>query len=166
MEDSKVIKIKTNALIQLIDAFSGEILEESRVHNIVVNVGLDEVAHLIAGISSPVAFGYMALGTSATSPSAGQTALGTEVKRSSVTATDAGVGILTYDKTFTFNSGESYTITEYGLFNDVSSGEMLNRLTDGGHAVDVNNNLRVIITITVSNSLFFIRGVLIWHIKF
>ena len=148
----KGLTIKTNAIIQTIDMHTGEVKKETKVHNIVTNAGLDEVAHLIGGISTPTAFQYMAIGTDATAPGASQTALGTEVSRENVTPTDEGVGIIEYDNTFTFGSGESYTVIEYGLFNDATTGIMLNRLTDAGHDVDIDNGLRVRITITCANA--------------
>lgn len=144
------MKINFNAIIESFNVHTGEITKTTKVHNIVTTAGKDEVSHLIGGISSPVAFTYMAIGTNNTAVSSGQTALQAEVKRASVTPTDTGVGVILYDHTFTFATGESYTIYEYGLFNDPTTGVMLNRLIDSGHAVDIDNGLRVRITITVA----------------
>lgn len=146
------MKIKVNAIIQSINKWTGEIVKETKVHNKIVNNGLDRVADLIGDISN-TGFGYMAIGTDNTAVQATDTSLGTEVKRSSVTPTDEGTGIIEYDHTFTFSSGESYTITEYGLFDSLtpSGSTMLNRLTDSGHAVDVDNDLRIVITITITS---------------
>lgn len=148
----KGFKLKVNAIIDSVELSTGRVTKTSKVHNMVVNVGLDEVAHLIGGISSPVAFGYMAIGDGNTAVSASDTVLDNEIDRASVTPTDEGVGVILYDHTFTFGTGDSFTIVEAGLFNDVSVGEMLNRLVFSGHAVDVDNGLRVRITITCTNA--------------
>lgn len=146
------MKIKINAIIQTINRETGEVVKETRTHNKIVNTGLDRVADLIADVSN-VGFQYMAIGTDNTAVTATDTALGTEVTRENVTPTDEGTGIIEYDNTFNFSSGESYTITEYGLFDSLtpSGSTMFNRLTDSGHAVDVDNSLRVKITITITS---------------
>jgi len=147
------LKIKVNALIQSFNVHTGKINKETRVHNLVVNTGLERVAHLIGGLSSDF-FEYVAIGTSSTAVNASQVSLLAEVKRAAVTPTDNGNGIILYDHTFTFGTGESYTIREYGIFDTTgaSAGTMFNRLIDGGHAVDIDNSIRVRITVTVVNS--------------
>lgn len=143
------IKFKINAIIQTVELATGKILKETKTHNLVVNTGLDEA--IDTGLST---FGYMAIGTDNTTVSATDTALIAEVKRESVSPTDEGIGIREYDHTFTFGSGESYNIKEYGIFNSaIESGSiMLNRLTDSGHDVDIDNGLRVRITLTLTNA--------------
>lgn len=149
MEDKKPVKIIYNAIIESIDADTGEITKTSKVHNLVVTTGLNRIANLIGGLSS-TSFGYMAIGETITSPVAGNTALGSEAKRSSVTPTLTGTGVIEYDHTFSFGSGESFSIKEAGLFDAVSSGTMLNRLVFSAHAVDVNNFVRCRITLTIA----------------
>jgi len=141
------VKLKINAIIQTINLRTREIKKETRVHNLVTNIGLDEVID-----NGLVNIGYMGIGEDATAVTAGDTELGTEVAREAIAPTDEGTGIREYDKTFTFVSGESYTIVEAGLFNSLtaSGSLMLNRLTFSGHAVDVDNGVRVRITITLT----------------
>lgn len=143
------IKMKVNAIIQTIELATGKVLKETRTHNIVTNGGLDVA--IDSGLST---FGYVAIGTDATGELVTDTELGAEVQRQAVTYTNEGVGIREYDHTFTFGSGESYTIIEYGIFNSAtaSGSIMLNRMTDAGHDVDVSNGVRVRITITLANS--------------
>ena len=149
----KVLKLKVNAIIESIDLLTGDVIKTSKVHNTVVNAGLNRVADLIADVSD-TGFGYMSIGTDNTSVTATDTELGTEVQRQAVTPTDEGTGIIEYDKTFTFNSGDSYTIVEAGLFDSAtaSGSTMLNRLTFSGHDVDVDNGVRVRITITCTSA--------------
>ena len=143
----KKLKLKVNALIQTIELKTGNVKKETRVHNLVVDTGLDEVID-----SGLVNIGHMALGEDNTAVQSTDTELGTEVEREAVAATDEGTGVREYDKTFTFLSGESYTIVEAGLFNSaIASGSlMFNRLVFTGHEVDTDNGVRVVITITLT----------------
>ncbi|KKM05413.1 hypothetical protein LCGC14_1754380 [marine sediment metagenome] len=141
------LKLKINAIIQSIDPNTGEVTKETKIHNLVVNTGLEElVDNGLANID------YVAIGTDNTGVQATDTELGVEITRSSVTPSNEGTGIRLFDKTFTFSSGESYTIVEAGLFEGatVSGSTMFNRLTFAGHEVDVDNGVRVQITITLS----------------
>lgn len=146
---NKKLKLNINAIIQSFNIYTGKINKTSKVHNLVVDTGLDEV--IDNGLSN---IGFIGLGTDNSAVDSGDTELGTEVAREAVSKTNEGVGIRKYDITFTFNSGESYTITEAGLFNSlIASGSiMFDRLIFSGHDVDVNNGVRVQITITVVNA--------------
>lgn len=148
----KGLTIKINAVIESINNYTGKVTKTSKVHNIVVNNGLDRVADLIADISN-TGFGFMAIGEDATAVTATDFELGSEVKRLTATPTDEGTGIIKYDETFNFNSGESFTIVEAGIFDSltVSGSTMFNRLTFTGHDVDVDNGVRVQITITITS---------------
>lgn len=143
----KKLQLKINAVIQSFNVYTGKITKTSKVHNLVVNTGLEEI--IDNGLSN---IGYIAIGTDNTAVTANDTELGTEVQRQSVSNTNEGTGIREYDKTFTFSSGESYTIVEAGLFDSatVSGSTMLNRLVFSGHSVDVDNGVRVKITITIT----------------
>lgn len=148
----KGLKIKVNAVIESIDRYTNQVTKTSKVHNTVVNDGLDRVADLIADVSN-IGFGFIGIGTDATAVTATDSQLGVEIKRLTATPTDEGTGIIKYDETFNFSSGESFTIVEAGLFDSltVSGSTMLNRLTFTGHDVDVNNGVRVQITITITS---------------
>ncbi len=143
----KKLKLTVNATVESFNVHTKEITKTSKVHNLVVNVGLDEA--IDNGLSN---IGHMAVGTDNTAVIAGDTQLGTEVKREAISNTNEGIGIREYDKTFTFSSGESFTIVEAGLFDSaiVSGSTMLNRLVFAGHDVDVDNGVRVRITITLT----------------
>jgi len=151
--ENKGLKISYNAIIETFDVHTKEVLQTTKVHNLVVNSGLNRVSDLIGGLSA-VSFGYVAIGTDNTAVLATDTDLGAEVDRQAVVPSDEGTGIILYDFTFTFGTGESYTITEAGIFDNLtpSGSVMLNRLVFSGHNVDIDNSLRVKITITVANS--------------
>ena len=104
----KKLKMKVNAIIQTIELSTGKVKKETKVHNLVVDTGLDEVID-----NGLVNIGYMAIGTDNTAVIAGDTELGVEVAREADSKTDEGTGIRKYDNTFAFSSGESYTIVEF-----------------------------------------------------
>jgi len=143
--------IKGEALIQRVR--DGKIIDSEHIKNLVVNTGKERVAKLIGGISSTT-FDSIGIGTGTTAPSASDTSLETEAKR---LACDSGSPAyeadykVTFEKTFTFGSAESYAITEAGVFDGVGSGAtMLDRLTFTAKNVDSDTDLYVKITITVS----------------
>lgn len=143
-------KLKVNAIIEFFNVHTKEVWAREKVHNMVVNTGLN--ALIDDGLTN---FSYIAIGTSNTAVGMSQTDLFNEVARStSVTPTNEGVGIREYDFTFTFGTGESYNIKEAGIFDSptISGGNMFNRFTFTGHDVDVDNGIRVIITITLANA--------------
>ena len=137
----KKLKMLVNAEIQSFNVNSGKITKISKVHNLVVNSGLDEI--IDNGLSNVTT---MAIGTDNTAVQATDTALGTQVASDSVVYSNEGTGIRLFDKTFTFGSGDEYTIVEAGLF---AGATMFNRLVFSGHDVDVNNGVRVKITVTL-----------------
>lgn len=151
--DKKHLNLNVNFTIQSIDSSTGKVTKEEKIHNQVVNDGLDRVADLIGGLSS-TAFEYVAIGTDNTSENATDTELGTEYTRENVTPTDEGTGILEYDHTFTVGTGVSEEIVEAGLVDNasISSGTLFNRATFSSFTLDSDNPLRVIITLTITTS--------------
>ena len=118
-------------------------LKDYRIYkNLVVNVGKSAVADLIGDVNSISPFGYIAIGTGTTSPTGGDTALETEIKRKagSKSLVTTGVTNDTLQLQATFSSSDglsgSHAITESGVFNASTSGTMLARQTFS--AVNVN----------------------------
>lgn len=148
-KQKKTLRIHTNAIIESIDAYTGQINKREEVHNIVTTVGLDEFVD--SGLST---FNYLAIGTDATAETIGDTALGTEITRENEIPSVFANASRRYDVTFVAASGQSESIAEYGVFNSLtpSGSIMLNRLTSTPFAWDVDNNIRVRITITVDNA--------------
>ena len=149
MNSKPQFKITDNVVIKRIDNISGEVLEEETYHNLITDAGLGRVADLIADLND-AGFTYIAIGEDNTAPANGDTALGTEQKREAATVSKPTAVQVKYENLFTFASGESFNITEAGLFDQNSGGTMLNRLTFPAKAVDFNTDLSVTITITVS----------------
>ena len=141
---------KYNAIIRRIDRATGDIIDEERIHNIVVNDGLQRVAKRLFSNTEDF-FDYIAIGTDNTSAIASDVALGSEVTREQATVSYEADYKSKFEKVFTFGSGESYTITEAGIFDDAtaSGSTMFNRLVFTGKSVDADTSLSITITITV-----------------
>ncbi len=145
------IKIIGEWEVALVSKKTGKILSYDKGHNTIVNTGKEELAKLLNGISSTY-FRAIAIGEGSTSPTAGDTALETEVKRSLATLSYVSDYKARFTKTFTFGSGETYDITEAGVFDsDTESGSvMFDRFTFSAKSVDSDVDLKVTVTITIS----------------
>ena len=99
-----------------------------RVQNLIVNGGLENLAALLSGAGAAV--GYLALGTGTAAPAVADTALGTEVYRTAVTAISAAGGTCT--SIFTVLATEAvFHIKEIGIFaggtSTPGSGKLISR---------------------------------------
>jgi len=118
--------------------------------NLIVTMGLVEVAKLLNGVSLNY-FNTIAVGEGVTVPAIGQEALVSESKRALATLTYEATGKAIFEKTFDFGTAESYAITEAGVFNDTSAGgDMLDRFTFTAKNVDIDTDLYVKITIQIT----------------
>ena len=138
-EKPKGLRITDNVVIRRIDNITGKVLDEETYHNLIVDSGLTRVADLLGDLSD-AGVTFIAIGEDATSPTNGDTALGTEQKRELGNVSKPASNQTKYEKLFTFASGESFNITEAGMFDLAAAGTMLNRLTFDAKAVDVNTD--------------------------
>lgn len=150
MKKNQQFGIKYNAVIRRINAHTGDVIDEERIHNIVVNNGLERVARRLFANTLNY-FEHVAIGTNNTAAAATDAALGNEVKRALATVSYVASYKAQFDKVFTFNTGESYTITEAGIFDSLTpaGSTMFNRLVFTGKSVDQDTSLSVTITITI-----------------
>ena len=103
----------------------GNITQETVVPNLVVTSGKDFIAERMKDATTNV-MSHMAIGTGSTAAAAGNTALGTEAGRVALTSTTVTANAVAYVATFGAGTGTG-AITEAGLFNASSSGDMLCR---------------------------------------
>ena len=103
----------------------GTITQETVVPTLVVSAGKDFIAERMKDATT-TAMSHMAIGTDTTAAAAGDTALGTEAGRVSLTSTTVTSNAVAYVATFGAGTGTG-AITEAGLFNASSSGDMLCR---------------------------------------
>lgn len=108
---------------------NGNIKEQKTVPNLVVTVGRNAIASRLTGTATAV-MSHMAVGTSSTAASAGQTTLVAEIGASrtalAVAGGTAAANEVTYSCTFPAGTGTG-AVTEAGLFNAASAGTMLAR---------------------------------------
>ena len=127
-------------------AVNGQTVRE--VPNLVVTAGKEFVASRMAGVSSNE-MSHMAIGTDNTAPAAGNTALGTEAARVSLTSTTVTNADVVYVATFGAGTGTG-SIVEAGLFNASSAGDMLCRTTFAVVNKGSDDSITITWTVTVS----------------
>lgn len=118
------------------------------IDNLVVTAGKNFVASRIVGTSSGV-MSHMAIGSGTSAAAAGNTALGTELGRVSLTSGTASSAVVTYVATFAAGTGTG-AVTEAGLLNASSSGTMLARTVFSVVNKGANDSMTVTWTVTVS----------------
>jgi len=137
--------VRLRGILKIEHFRNGKKIDERVYENLIVNVGKAQVAGLIGGVVTGT-FGYIAVGTGTTSPSASDTALQSEVARVASTNTQVTTNVtndtLQMQATFTFTA--SYAITEAGIFNASTGGVMLARQTFG--AINVVSEDIIVIT--------------------
>lgn len=133
-----------------IDVFAqdGSLKETREIPNLVVTVGKEFIASRMVGTASSV-MSHMAVGTSSTTPAAGDTTLGTETARVALTSGTASGAVSTYVATFPAGTGTG-ALQEAGIFNASSSGTMLCRTTFSVVNKGASDAMTITWTVTIS----------------
>ena len=118
------IKMTGDLKIVLTDE-NGQIKHEQEVKNLVVTVGKNLIASRLKD-TTDAAMTHMAIGSGTTAAANGDTALGTQLGRVSLTSTTVTTNNVAYVATFPAGTGTG-AVTEAGLFNASSGGTMLCR---------------------------------------
>lgn len=126
----------------------GNIKDERHVSNLVVDSGLDFIASRMEGTASSV-MSHMAIGSSSTSPASGNTTLGSEEARVSITSGEATGNSIAYVATFGAGVGTA-ALTEAGIFNAASGGDMLCRVIYSVINKGAADTMTITWTITIS----------------
>ena len=103
----------------------GNVKHEVIIPNLVVTTGKSYIASRMKDASA-TAMSHMAIGTGSTAAAAGNTALGSEAGRVSLTSTTVTNNDVAYVATFPAGTGTG-ALTEAGIFNASSSGTLLCR---------------------------------------
>lgn len=130
----------------------GVLKEERRGHNVVTTVGKEFIASFLksaAAAASTFTCQYMAIGTDSTAEAVGNTALGTELARTTGTVSYTSGGIYNVVATFASGTGTG-AIVEYGLFSSSTGGTMLSRDTESVINKGANDSLVVAYELTIS----------------
>jgi hypothetical protein len=149
MKKAGTFKILENWKFDLVDAYTGQLIESEEICNTIVNDGLERVARMIVG-DNLTYFRAIAIGTGTNSVNPTDTQLQIEFTRALATLSYQANYQAKLTHTFTFGSGVSQTITEAGIFdsNTVSGSKMLARTTFSGKSV--TNAVTLIVTATIS----------------
>lgn len=127
------------------------IVREMR-ENLVVTAGRTFFCSRARANNDDLPISHYALGTSATSPAAGQTTLVAESYRAVLTRTKVSNGELELTLFLGRTQGNGITYREGGAFNAAAGGTMLARVTFSDKAKTTTNTLTVIHTITLAAS--------------
>lgn len=135
----------------------GNVKQKVENHNLVVDQGLDEMAEAIFGVGGvgTTLFDYLEIGTSATAPSAGQTALvASACARVQDASPDVNSAISGETSVSVISSFVGATcaggIQEAGIFNGLAGGQMLARSTFGVVTIGSGDTLNVNYTVTLT----------------
>ena len=107
---------------------SMELLSDTTQDNLVVTSGLEWIAGRLTA-SPPAVMGYMGVGTDNTAPSAGQTALVSEVGRAAMTVSGGTASGQNVEYTATLGAGVGTgALVEAGIFQSSTGSTMLSRV--------------------------------------
>lgn len=137
----------TGSLRAVVTNSDGVVVQEQEIKNLVVTTGLNYVASRMKDASA-TAMSHMAVGTTATAASAGQTALVAEAARVAATSTVTANSIA-YVASFPAGTGTG-TLVEAGIFNDPTAGTMLSRTASINVVKGALDTLTITWTLTVS----------------
>ena len=127
-------------------AINGEVVQE--IPNLVVTSGKAYVTSRMKDTTKG-AMSHMAVGTSATAAAAGNTTLGSEAARVSLTSSTVSGNTITYVATFSEGTGTG-ALTEAGILNASSNGDLLCRTVFSVVNKGANDAMTITWTITAS----------------
>ena len=135
----------------------GILIETVETPNAMMTRGMQEVCELIMSdtTSTGTAFDYIAVGTGTTAATTAQTALITEITENGLARSDGGgagctgtniTTTLAYDTcqlVASYSAGSSYAVTESGVLNAASAGQLLCRQTFSAINVTTGDTLTI-----------------------
>ena len=127
-------------------AINDEVVQE--VHNLVVTDGKEFVASRMKD-TTKAAMSHMGIGTGSTAAAAANSALGSQADRNALTSTTVSGTAVTYLASFGAGEGTG-AITEAGLFNAASAGDMLCRTVFAVVNKGSSDSMTITWTVTVS----------------
>jgi hypothetical protein len=140
--------VKSNVHVLLKDE-NGNIKDERKIHNLVVNTGLAHIADQLSSSPGQTAMSHMAIGTGTTAADAADTTLETELDRNALTSnTDSGA-VVTYVGDWAAGDGTG-AITEAGILNNSSGGTLLARSVFSVVNKGASDTLQITWTLTFS----------------
>ncbi len=126
-------------------SLNGEVVRD--IDNLVVTAGKNYVADRMKNNSSVMS--HMAIGSGTTAAAAGNTALGTQLGRVSLTSSTVSNAVVTYVASFAAGTGTG-AVTEAGIFTASSGGTMLCRTVFSVVNKGSADSMTITWTVTVS----------------
>lgn len=150
MKTLENLKFKGRLSIVLKDK-DGNVKDSRDVNNLVVNSGLAFIASRMTGVDKDV-MSHMALGSGSTAPTPTDSDLGSVLgSREALDSVNATANQVTY--TASFEAGDATgAVTEAGIFNAVTGGDMLCRTTFDVVNKQADDSMSITWTITLSAS--------------
>tara|TARA_R110002020_G_scaffold108005_1_gene250541 strand:- start:2508 stop:2930 length:423 start_codon:yes stop_codon:yes gene_type:complete len=118
-----------------------------KTNNLVVTAGKNWVADRMNNANTVMT--HMALGTGTNAAAVGDTTLQTEIDRNALTSTTVSTNTIAYGCTWAAGDGTG-AITEAGLFDAASSGDMLARTVFSVVNKGASDSITITWTITIS----------------
>jgi hypothetical protein len=140
------IKAKGELQIKLFGP-DGKLKSEKTVPNLVVTTGKTFIAARMVG--TPTAMSHMAIGSGTVDPVVGNTTLGTELARVTLTSSASSGAVVTYVASFGAGVGTG-AVTEAGILNASSAGTLLCRTEFAVLNKGADDSMSITWTITVS----------------
>lgn len=128
----------------------GKVKDQRTVKNLVVDTGLAYIADRMAD-AAETAMSHMAVGTGSTAAAAGDTALGTEAGRVSLTSTTQTNEDVVYVATFSAGTATG-ALTEAGILNAASGGTLLCRTVFSTVNKGASDSLQITWTVSMAAS--------------
>jgi len=126
-------------------SLNGEVVRD--IDNLVVTAGKNYVADRMKNNSSVMS--HMAIGSGTTAAAAGNTALGTQLGRVSLTSSTVSNAVVTYVASFAAGTGTG-AVTEAGILTAASNGTMLCRTVFSVVNKGSADSMTITWTVTVS----------------
>ncbi len=146
-----------HVILQVFDTSTGELKYKIENHNLVVDVGLDEISQATFGVggAGSTFFDFIEIGTGTTAPTATDTIIETSAcARIQDASPDSNSGVSGETSTSVISSFDGATcagaITEAGIFNGLAGGQLLARSTFGAVTIASGDTLNVNYTITIT----------------
>jgi len=150
-------KITGHVILQVFDTSTGELKAKYENHNLVVDVGLDEMAQATFGVGGvgTTNFDFINIGTGTTAPTATDTVIQisacARIQDASPDVNSATSGETSVSVISSFDGATcSGAITEAGIFNLITGGQLLARSTFGAVTIGAGDTLNVNYTITIT----------------
>jgi hypothetical protein len=144
------VAMRGHLLIELFDE-SGSLKDQRETTNLVVTSGKNHIADQLKSSPAQAAMGWMAVGTGATAPAAGDTLLGAEIDRNALTSRTAAANVVTYVGNWAAGDATNAAISEAGIFNVVTANTvtMLARATFTAINKGASDTLQITWTVTI-----------------